>query len=204
MMLAGRANEAIPILKEPLAAAPSTTAPAKTADLRLLGELLMPDEQLIAADAAFKAVLEATRATERVPTCASSSDRLRRILIARRRGIPSRTSEELDQELKLLAKPAPEERAAAVEGLTVAGNILLAQGETATAVEQLSRALAVAAALQPPVPERVAELSSRLAGDGCRGARTARRRCPRELSARRACRRVTAGGPTRQGRGHDR
>ena len=163
MMLAGRANEAIPILKEPLAAAPSTTAPAKTADLRLLGELLMADEQLIAADAAFKAVLEATRATERVPTCASSSDRLRRILIARRRGSPSRTPEELDQELKLLVKPAPEERAAAVEGLTVAGNILLAQGETATAVEQLSRALAVAAALQPPAPERVAELSGRLA-----------------------------------------
>ena len=163
MMLGGRADEAIPILQESLTAAAPATAPATVSGMRLLGELQMATDRLIAADASFKAVLEATRAIERFPTCASSRDRLHRILIAQRRAPPARIPEELDQELKLLMKPTPEERAAAVEGLTVAGDILLAQGEVATAVEQLSRALAVAAALQPPAPERVAELSGRLA-----------------------------------------
>jgi tetratricopeptide (TPR) repeat protein len=162
MMLAGRADEAIPILKKSLVATPSVSAPITVAGTRLLGQLSLAADQLTAADASFKAVLEATRATERVPTCASSGDRCRRILIASRRGIPATSPDELGQELKILAKPTPEERISAADGLAVAGGILLSRGEAAAAVEQLARALGMAAALKPPAPELVAELTARL------------------------------------------
>ena len=162
MMLAGRADEAIPIHKKSLAAAPSASASTTVAGTRLLGQLSLAADQLIAADASFQAVLEATRATERVPTCASSGDRCRRILIASRRGIPAPSADELGQELKILAKPTPEERISAADGLAVAGDVLLSRGEAAAAVEQLARALGMATALKPPAPELVAELTSRL------------------------------------------
>ena len=156
MMVAGRADEAIPVLKE------STSAGSLTAT-RLLGELQVAADQFIAADASFTGVLEALRATERVPTCGSSSDRLRRMLIGMRRGTSQPPADELAQELRILAKPTPDERLAAIEGLVVAGDIFLARREPAAVIEQLTRALSTASAVKPPPAAWVADISGRLA-----------------------------------------
>ncbi len=164
MLVAGRADEAIPLI------ATSITGTASADGLqsgRLLGELQLAADQLIAADASFQAVLEALRATERVPTCGSSADRLRGMLVGIRRGALPRSGQDLAQELtlelRLLARPTPDERLAAIDGLVVAGDILRARRDPTAAVEQFSRALATAAALKPPPAPQVADVSARVA-----------------------------------------
>lgn len=162
MMVAGHAHEAVPILKEILATADPAT-PAAIAAMSLLAELQLADDQLIAADASCKAASEARRATERQPTCASTSDRMRRILIATRRQGSVSLPEWFEGEVRFLAKPPPAEAADAIAGLFTVSEILLASGTPGAAAGELTKALSLAGSVKPPSAQLVAEAAGHLA-----------------------------------------
>ena len=162
MMAAGLAAEAIPIAEEAVQQAAAAAVPVSPAGPRLVAELQLADGQFINAAASFKSVADSIQATKGSPPLASSGDRLHGLLIDVRRGRVTALPDWFAAELKLLVSATPADRDAAAAGLAIAAEILAARGDHAAAVEQLTRAVAVAGSGKNPSAETVAELSGRL------------------------------------------
>ena len=158
MLMAGRADEALPMVEQSLAALGSASPREATAIRRLLGELQLAAGRLAAARGTCTGVLESTQAEPKPVPSILAGDRLRKLLVDVRRGDVDRLPDWFESTVKSLAKPVPAEVASAVLAAEVRADL----GDAAGAVDVLAKALAGANTAKPPDAGQVADLAGRL------------------------------------------
>jgi tetratricopeptide (TPR) repeat protein len=131
MAMAGRANEAIPLLDA--AASPSASR------LRLLGDLQLAANRLLAADSSFKAALDTEEAQPKPSAAAVAGDRLCRLLIDIRRSKVHAMPAWFSTTVTPLEKNNQPEAARA---LMAAGDVFVALGKPSDAIKPLTAAAA--------------------------------------------------------------
>jgi tetratricopeptide (TPR) repeat protein len=165
MGLAGRAHEAIAIL--------SSDANSSSSRMRLLGDLQLAANHLLAADVSFESAMNADAALPKPPTTQLTGDRLRRLLVAARRGRVNALPDWFEPTLASLAKAAPADSAAG--GLVAGSEVLMSLGKPASAAVPLNDAVMILKKQQAQVKGQtealltqaaasIAEMSGRLAG----------------------------------------
>lgn len=162
MLMAGRAEEALPIVEKSLAALGSANPREATAIRRLLGDLQRAAGRLAAARGTYTVVLESTQAEPKPVPSILAGDRLRKLLVDVRRGDVDRLPDWFESTVKSLAKPVPAEVATASPALVLAAEVRGDLGDAAGAVDVLARALAGANTAKPPDAGQVADLAGRL------------------------------------------
>jgi hypothetical protein len=163
MLVAGRATEGIPLIERASGSFGPEQAPQRLAVRRLLGELQMAADRLVLADESFARVLEEAAATKQPSAASVSGDRLRRLLVALRRGSADRLPEWFGPTTQSLARSPPQDMPTAIRGLVVAGQVQEALDNPAAAAQLLGQAVTFAAAARAPDAGLVADISGRLA-----------------------------------------
>ena len=162
MLMAGRADEALPMVEQSLAALGSASPREATAIRRLLGELQLAAGRLAAARGTCTGVLESTQAEPKPVPSILAGDRLRKLLVDVRRGDVDRLPDWFESTVKSLAKPVPAEVATASPALVLAAEVQNGLGNPAGAVDMLTNAVAGANTAKPPDAGQVADLAGRL------------------------------------------
>ncbi len=158
MGIAGRAGEAIPILT-----ADPTVA---NSQLRLISRLQLADNQLLAAHASLEAALDPDKSPGKISATTIAADKLLNFLIEVRRGRAEALPDWFTSTRESLSKTGGAEGLVAVQGLTIASDVLNAMGKPADAVVPLEGATGVLKKLQPRATKATGRTPPKTAATG--------------------------------------
>lgn len=163
MMIAGRADEAIPIVDRAAKKVPLESKSEVMALRRVVGALQVAADQNARASETFAAVLENASTGPKPPAVIAAGDRLAALLVDVRRGRVDTLPEWFKVTADSLARPLPADIPLALPGLIVAAEVQQNLGNAPAAAALMTQGLALAGSTTPVDAGRLADVAGRAA-----------------------------------------